>query len=132
MSDVFISYSRRDSGYVDKLQAALSERGKDVWVDVEGIRDAEVFPEVLRRAVESSDAFVFVISPDSVCSEYCQEEIAHAVELNKRIVPVSLREVADAEIPDEVRYRNWIPAGADEEFDESVARITAAVEADLA
>ena len=132
MSDVFISYSRRDSAYVSALQAALSERGKDVWVDVEGIRDAEVFPDVLRRAIESSDAFLFVISPDSVASEYCQLEIAHAVELNKRIVPVTLHPVADAEVPEEIRFRNWIPAGDGAPEDEGVARITAALEADLA
>ena len=132
MSDVFISYSRRDSAYVSALQAALSERGKDVWVDVEGIRDAEVFPDVLRRAIESSDAFLFVISPDSVASEYCELEIAHAVELNKRIVPVSLHAVADAEVPEEIRFRNWIPAGDGAPEDEGVARITAALEADLA
>jgi hypothetical protein len=63
MADVFVSYSRRDTAYVKRLVEALQERGKDVWVDTEGIRDAEVFPAALRRAVEGSDAFVFVISP---------------------------------------------------------------------
>ena len=33
------------------MVAALQERGKEVWVDVEGVRDAEVFPEALRQAV---------------------------------------------------------------------------------
>jgi TIR domain len=54
-----------------------------VWVDVDGIRDAEVFPDALRRAIESSDAFVFVISPDAVRSEFCEQEVAHAAALNK-------------------------------------------------
>ena len=68
MPDVFLSYSRRDTDFVKRLADALKERGKDVWVDVNGIRDAEVFPVALRRAIEGSDAFVFVISPDSVAS----------------------------------------------------------------
>jgi TIR domain len=58
-----------------------------VWVDVEGVRDAEVFPGALRRAVESSDAFVFVISPDWARSSFCEKEVEHAAALNKRIVP---------------------------------------------
>ena len=66
MADVFLSYSRLDGTFVRRLSAALQARGKDVWVDVDGIRDGEVFPDVLRRAIESSDAFVFVITPDSV------------------------------------------------------------------
>jgi hypothetical protein len=65
MADVFVSYSRRDTEAVQRLVEGLQARGKEVWLDVDGIRDAEVFPAALRRAVEGSDGFVFVISPDS-------------------------------------------------------------------
>jgi len=127
MPDVFLSYSRRDTDFVKRLADALKERGKDVWVDVNGIRDAEVFPVALRRAIEGSDAFVFVISPDSVASAFCEQEVAHAAELNKRIVPLALREVPDAEIPQEIRFRNWIPVGEDT----GVERVVAAIDTDL-
>jgi hypothetical protein len=56
VADVFISYSRTDAEYVQRLARALESRGKDVWMDVDGIRDAEVFPLALRRAIEGSDA----------------------------------------------------------------------------
>ena len=127
MADVFISYSRADAEYVQRLQAELQSRGKDVWVDVEGIRDAELFPSALRRAIEGSDAFVFVITPESVHSAFCEQEVAHASGLNKRIVPLALRQVPDDEIPDEIRFRNWIPA----EADTSVERLLAALDTDL-
>jgi TIR domain len=103
MADVFVSYSRRDAEFVRRLAQDLERRGKDVWVDVDGIRDAEVFPQALRRAIESSDAFVFVISPDAVSSAFCEQEVAHAAQLNKRIVPLALRAVPDAELPEEIR-----------------------------
>ena len=73
MADVFVSYSRRDGEFVRRLAEALGERGKEAWVDVEGIRDAEVFPAVLRAAIQESDGFVFVVSPDSVASSYCEQ-----------------------------------------------------------
>ena len=130
MADVFISYSRRDSDYVQRLQQELARRGKDVWVDTDGIRDAEVFPAALRRAVEGSDAFVFVISPDSVRSQFCGQEVDHAVELNKRVVPLALRDVTDAEIPEEIRFRNWIPVGT-VEFTDGVDRLVSAIDTDL-
>jgi WD40 repeat protein len=130
VADLFISYSRRDSAFVQRLQKELEGRGKDVWLDVEGIRDAEVFPAALRRAIESSDAFVFVISPDSVRSEFCEQEVGHAVELNKRVVPLALREVPDQDIPDEIRVRNWIPVG-DRDFESGVDRLVKAIETDL-
>jgi WD40 repeat protein len=132
VADIFISYSRRDSAFVQRLQRELKDRGKDVWVDVEGIRDAEVFPAALSAAVEGSDGFVFVISPDSVGSEFCELEVSHAVELNKRIVPLALREVPDEQVPQGIRERNWIPVGDDGDFDQGVERLVMALDTDLA
>jgi YVTN family beta-propeller protein len=131
VADVFLSYSRRDGEFVRRLASALGEHGKDVWVDVEGIRDAEVFPEALRRAIESSDTFVFVISPDSVRSSFCAEEIGHAAGLNKRIVPLVRRPVPEGEVPEDVRVRNWIPAGKNDDFTIAIARLVRALDTDL-
>jgi WD40 repeat protein len=131
MSDAFFSYSRRDGEFVGRLAVALHERGKEVWLDVDGIRDTERFPEALRRAIEASDAFVFVISPDSVSSEFCEQEVAHAAGLNKRIVPLALRPVRDTELPEEIRFRNWIPVGGEGSFEAGVDRVVAALETDL-
>jgi WD40 repeat protein len=116
---------------VSRLASALGERGKEVWVDVEGVRDAEVFPEALRRAIEASDAFAFVISPDAVASSFCVEEIEHAASLNKRIIPLALRPVPDESLPEEVRFRNWIPADGDGELQEVVERLVKALDTDL-
>jgi hypothetical protein len=132
MADVFVSYSRRDSEFVSRLAEALQARGKDVWIDVEGIRDAEVFPSALSAAVEGSDGFVFVISPDSVASRFCGQEVEHALELNKRIVPLALRAVPDEQVPQGIRERNWIPVGDDGDFDPGVERLVAALDTDLA
>jgi WD40 repeat protein len=131
LADVFVSYSRRDAEPVQRLVAALQERGKDVWMDVDGIRDAEVFPAALRTAVEGSDGFVFVISPDSVASDFCEQEVEHAIELNKRIVPLVLRRVPDADVPEGLRVRNWIPFEDDAEFAPGVQRVVHALDTDL-
>jgi WD40 repeat protein len=127
MADVFVSYSRSDKEFVNRLADDLKGRGKDVWIDIRGVRDAEVFPEALRRAIEGADAFLFVISPDSVASRYCELEVAHADALHKRIVPIALRAVDDDErLPEPIRLRSWIPAETD-----PTDRVIAALDADL-
>src|SRR3954462_2296242 len=113
MPDVFISYSRRDSQFVSELADGLRSHGKEVWVDIDGLRDAEIFPVALRHAIEESDGFVFVISPSAVESAYCSREIADAVDAGKRIVPVDLKRVAADDLPEAIRVRNWIPVQAD-------------------
>jgi WD40 repeat protein len=97
VTDVFVSYSRRDDEFVERLVESISGRGKEVWLDTEGIADADVFPEAIKRAIEGSDAFVFVITPASVCSTFCDSEVEYARELQKRIVPVLREQVPDSE-----------------------------------
>ena len=41
MSHVFVSYSRRDNEYVDRIVAALGTLGHEVWHDRNSIRPAE-------------------------------------------------------------------------------------------
>ena len=131
MADVFISYSRRDTLFVQRLASSLEERGKTSWIDTEGIADAEVFPQAIRRAVESSDAFLFVITPASLASGYCDQEVSYARALEKRIVPVMRTTVPDEDLHDEIRQRNWIPFTEEDEFDTSVERVVRALDTDL-
>src|ERR1700723_3438783 len=107
MADVFVSYSRRDSEFVRRMADSITQRGKEVWLDTEGIADGEVFPEAIKRAIEQSDAFLFVITPSSVGSRYCEQEVEYARDLQKRIVPLLREFVPDSDLPAEIRDRNW-------------------------
>ena len=131
MADLFVSYSRRDTDFVRRLCEALAARGKDVWLDTETIADAELFPEAIRRAIEECEAFLFVITPASVESAYCEQEVDYAGELGKRIVPVLRERVPDDVLPVPIRDRNWIPFLDEAEFDRSVERVVTAVDTDL-
>ena len=131
MPDVFVSYSRRDTEFVRRLVEGLQARGKDVWLDTEGIRDGEVFPAAIRSAVEGSNAFVLVISPDSIGSSFCDQEVDHALEHHKQIVPLAYRQVADSELPEPIRVRNWIPFETADGFDAGLDRLVRALDTDL-
>src|SRR3954454_23866887 len=106
MADVFISYSRTDSRFVGALADGLRAHGKDVWVDIEGIRDAEVFPEALRNAIGACDGFVFVISPASVQSNYCVGELDVSASAVNCIVTIELEHIPDDDVPEPIRVRN--------------------------
>jgi hypothetical protein len=132
MPDVFISYSRRDSEFVDRLAAGLTEHQRDVWIDVRGIEDGQVFPDAIRTAIEGADSFVYVITPESAHSRHCAQEVDYAQQLSKRIIPILRRPVADDELLSEIRYRNWIPFQDDGRFEEAIARLLTACDRDLA
>jgi WD40 repeat protein len=134
MPDLFISYARGDSrDFVARLSAALEERGKDTWVDLEDIPAASVWTDDLREGIASSDSFCFVISPVSVTSEHCRTELEYAVGLGKRLLPVLHRPAPDADVPEPVAVRNWIPQTGRfaDDFDGSLATLIIAIETDL-
>jgi hypothetical protein len=93
MTDAFISYSRKDKAFVERLVDALESHDRDAWVDTKDIPLTADWLAEIYAAIEFADSFVFVISPDSVASEICGLEINHAVKHNKRLVPILHRDV---------------------------------------
>src|SRR5438128_8503338 len=100
MADIFISYAREDRDFVHRLDESLKSRGREAWVDWEGIRPTEEFMQAIHAAIEAADVFVFVLTPDSVASVICGRELAHAAAHNKRMVPIVAREVDAAAVPE--------------------------------
>lgn len=133
MPDVFISYSRRNIEFVQRLGAELAGRGKDVWLDIEDIPPASRWTDDLHEGIESADAFVFVISAESVASTECRKELEQAVGLGKRIVPLHYGEVDHAALPESLSSLNFVPQRGVFEDDPvaSMDALVSAIETDL-
>ena len=97
MPDVFISYSRRDSKFMHQLDESLRQDEYDVWVDHEDIPDTVDWWDEVRRGIEASDNFVFILSPNSAASPVCNLEMAHARYHEKRVIPLLLTETESHE-----------------------------------
>ena len=105
---MFISYSRKHAEFVRRLDEELKRRDREAWVDWEEIRPSEEFMRAILRAIEGADSFIFVLTPDSVASQMCGREVAHAATHNKRILPVVARDVAAISVPEALAKLNWI------------------------
>ncbi len=116
-TEVFLSYSRKNSDFARKLNIALQEAGKTTWFDQESISTEVDFEKEIYKGIYGSDNFVFVISPDAVKSEYCAREVNYASEQNKRFISILCRETElNQKIPEVLRKINWIDF-KDTEFD---------------
>ena len=130
VADVFISYSRKDAEFVAGLERALRARGKELWVDTDDIGPATKWREEIRLGVQASDGVIFVLSPDSLRSPECAKELAQALELKKRIVPV-LRREPEAAVPEGLADYNWVYLRADDDFETGVGKLIEALDTDI-
>lgn len=94
--DVFISY-RRDGGQVTAriLRDSLTERGYDVFFDVESLRSG-AFNTALYSVIDQCSDFILVLSPNALdrCSsedDWVRREIERALKKKKNVIPILLR-----------------------------------------
>src|SRR5215813_8708543 len=131
MAKLFVSYSRKDSPTAHKLIEAFKSIQQDVWVDWESIPPAADWLEQIFRGIEESDAFIFLISPDSIASEVCKVEVGRAALNNKRIIPIVLRDVNPQDALESIRKLNWTYMRETDDFDAGMAKVKTAIELDL-
>ncbi|EIJ33255.1 toll/interleukin-1 receptor domain-containing protein [Thiothrix nivea] len=96
MSDIFISYSRRDKPWVETLAKALEKQGYDVWWDPE-ILPGQDFEEIIKAALNASRCVVTVWSKESVKSYWVKEESTRA--LARRILVPVLYQAVEPPMP---------------------------------
>lgn len=131
MADVFISYAREDADFVHRLHGELQARGRESWVDFEGIPPSAEWLAEIRAAIDAADSFLFVLTPDSAASEVCGQELAHAVAQNKKFVPLLRREVAGDRVPQHAAKLNWIYFRDHDDFARATDALIESLQTDL-
>ncbi len=130
---VFVSYSRRDKDFVLKLHDGLVKNGFETWVDWEGIPLGTDWWQEIVEGIQGCDNFLFVISPDSVASKVCADEIQTAIDSNKRLVPVVIREEQGmvSLIRAELQAINFTFMRSDEELQKMFPSLVATLSTDV-
>lgn len=132
MTDVFISYSRQDKEFVAALHSALSASKRDTWVDWENIPLTADWWQEIEHGIEAANTFVFVISPDSVISKVCNQEIDHAVKHNKRLVPIVRRDDLNMDLVNSALAKhNWLFFRETDDFNDAFQALLRAIDTDL-
>jgi WD40 repeat protein len=79
-----------------------------VWVDRADIFPSSAWRPEIEQGVLEAHALVFVVSPESVSSEYCGGELAIATEVGKRVVPVLARDTPMETVPESLAALHFL------------------------
>ena len=102
-----------------------------MWLDVEDILGGADWRERVKRGIEACKAFIFVLSPASLASEHCRQELDDAVALHKLIIPVRYREVDEQQVPAALSDSAWVLLGDRDDPALGMDRLVEALEVDL-
>jgi len=78
MPQVFISYSRKDLEFVERLASDMQTAGLTAWYDLSGLEGGTQWGTEIQKAIQQSQYFLLVLSPNSLQSKWVQREFLYA------------------------------------------------------
>jgi hypothetical protein len=119
MTDIFISYSRKDISFARVIYLALQQMGLDIWIDWERIPVGDDWWKNNFEAIDKSKVFIFLVSKHTIESIICKNEVNRALYNKKRIIPILLGDlqplIINKFVPELSNY-NWITVKEEELF----------------
>lgn len=103
--NVFISYSRRETGFVEDLVRALSKKGYDTWLDYRDLVPGTPWLDQIYKGIQAADTILLVVSKASLASQSVELEWRHVIEQKKRIILLIFEAV---DLPPELEKYEWV------------------------
>ena len=107
MSYVFISYSRKDRVFVDRLIADLNGAGVRTWRDVDNMIPGEDWSSALLKAVQQAQVLLFVASSHFSKIDWVAQELLVASDKSKLVIPVIV-DAVETELLARLKGLQWI------------------------
>ena len=100
---IFVSYARIDRPYCVRIVETLNAH--EVWFDARLYAGQGWWNEILRR-LDWCEGFVYLLSPDSLASDYCRREFQLAKSLGRHIFPIVIH--PDTVVPNGLNETHYV------------------------
>jgi len=124
---VFISHSEADRKWAHLLHSRLSQEGFETSNPANDIAPGDNWLLKSGKALQTADAMIVLLSPDSAKSDWVRSEIEYALsspQFRGRVIPVLLKPTED--VPWILKNMNFLRATKD--ADETVDRVVATLQ----
>ncbi|MGB1255557.1 MAG: toll/interleukin-1 receptor domain-containing protein [Thiolinea sp.] len=107
-SQIFLSHADEDSKLLTPLIRKLREAGLSINTRQNAPPGSKEPERQAEKQIVSADQILFALSPNSVVTERCYQDIALANRLQKRIVPIVITELEGAPVTDTISRLRYI------------------------
>jgi WD40 repeat protein len=108
MTQVFLCHSEQDREIAEQVRHSLMRNGLTTWTHRSDIEYGDDFHAAMTRGLEEADNVIFLLSPHSLASAYCQQELDYALSLHKRIIPMRAGQVDPTQVPESLKTLQYI------------------------
>lgn len=103
--NIFISYSRRELGFVDDLVNKLEGAEYNIWLDYRALIPGAAWNAQIEEGLKDSDTVLLVVSKAALASKYVTTEWHHFLEANQRVILLIFEAV---DLPKELERFEWV------------------------
>ena len=103
--NIFVSYSRREVGFIDDLVRNLEQVGHEVWLDYRNLIPGKPWQDQIYEGIQKADVILLVVSKASLSSQNVEVEWQHVIEQDKRIILLVFEAV---HLPEKLEKYEWV------------------------
>lgn len=130
-AQVFVSYARTDTEFVDRLERDLATHGIQAWIDRRRLEGGQRWPREITEAISQCDSMLVVLSPQALTSAWVRKEYRLALCKRKRVIPLLYHPITTAQVPRELQDHQRIDFQAgmtfEQRYPESLQELLAAL-----
>jgi len=105
---VFISYSRQDREFVERLTDALSAAGVETWIDVANIAAGQNWQEQIEKGLLGAEVLLYVSSRHTAASQWMEQELGAFMRGAGRTIPLIIDSDGESSLPSVLRQVQWV------------------------
>jgi hypothetical protein len=103
--NIFISYSRRELGFVDDLVSKLEGEEYSVWLDYRALIPGSPWDVQIEKGLEASDTILLIVSKAALESKNVTKEWHEFLKSKQRVILVIFEAV---DLPQELERFEWV------------------------
>jgi hypothetical protein len=131
----FISHSKSDREFCHAVYDGLTARGIRPIMDERDFQPGDdLVKKVFDEGIGSSDAVLFVLSPESVDRPWVREELSVAViqklRRKTRLIPILINDLHEDRVPAPLAATLWIRVNPADDPEEIASKVAGAIHAD--
>jgi hypothetical protein len=128
--NIFMSYSRREVGFIDDLTDRLKKEGYNVWLDYRSLVPGTPWAVQIDKGVDEADVILLAVSKASIASQYVEMEWRRVIAVEKKRIILLIFEAVD--LPPELEKYEWVDFRGDYEagIRELIGQVNAPVQED--